>query len=72
MRAAVSSGVQQGGGRRREEVAGGAGRGRGTAEGGLESVGEEGEAMGGERKERVFRLGCGGGLVDHVKVRLNK
>lgn len=56
MRAAVSSGVQQGGGRRREEVAGGAGRGRGTAEGGLESVGEEGEAMvgGGERKRLGF------------------
>lgn len=48
IRAAVSSGVQHGGGRRREEVAGGGaveGRGRGTAEGGLESVGEEGEAM---------------------------
>lgn len=44
MRAAVSSGVQHGGGRRREEE-GGAGRGRGTAEGGLESVGEEGDAM---------------------------
>lgn len=47
MSATVSSWDQHGGGRRRDE--GGAGRGRGTAEGGpgggVESIGEEGEAM---------------------------